>query len=53
MNTKPAIEQQWAELHRLQRRQFWTGALETVACAVLGLLAGFAFALGYLADMSR
>lgn len=50
---KASIEQQWAELHGLHRRQVWLGTLQSIACGVLGALAGIAYALGYLADMAR
>lgn len=50
---KASIEQQFAQLHGLHRRQLWLGVLQSIACGVLGLLAGIVFGLGYLADMAR
>lgn len=49
--SKQSIEQQFDELQRLHRRQFWTGAAESIACGLLGLLLGIAYGLGYLADL--
>lgn len=48
---KTDIEQQFAELHRLHRRERWLGTLQAIACGVLGLLAGIAYAIGFAADV--
>lgn len=51
MTSRPSIEQRWDELHALHRRQLWFITLQSLACAVLGAIAGFLLALGYLADL--